>query len=133
MLVEKKRKYSAEIPTSSLADIVFLLLIFFLVTTTINTDKGISLLLPASGQTKAVPKKNILNILINDYGEVLLEGEPIQVPFIKTEIEKRIAENKNLIVSVKTTKKTQYEVFINVMDQLKMANATKISIAEPEN
>ena len=133
MLVEKKRKYSAEIPTSSLADIVFLLLIFFLVTTTINTDKGISLLLPASGQTKAVPKKNILNILINDYGEVLLEGEPIQVPFIKTEIEKRIAENKNLIVSVKTTKKTKYEVFIDVMDQLKMANATKISIAEPEN
>lgn len=133
MLVEKKRKYSAEIPTSSLADIVFLLLIFFLVTTTINTDKGISLLLPASGQTKAVPKKNILNILINDYGEVLLEGEPIQVPFIKTEIEKRIAENKNLIVSVKTTKKTKYEVFISVMDQLKMANATKISIAEPEN
>ena len=132
MLVEKKKKYSAEIPTSSLADIVFLLLIFFLVTTTINTDKGISLLLPASGQTKAVPKKNILNILINDYGEVLLEGEPIQVPFIKTEIEKRIAENKNLIVSVKTTKKTKYEVFISVMDQLKMANATKISIAEPE-
>ena len=132
MLVEKKKKYSAEIPTSSLADIVFLLLIFFLVTTTINTDKGISLLLPASGQTKAVPKKNILNILINDYGEVLLEGEPIQVPFIKTEIEKRIAENKNLIISVKTTKKTKYEVFISVMDQLKMANATKISIAEPE-
>ena len=90
------------------------------------------MLLPASGQTKAVPKKNILNILINDYGEVLLEGEPIQVPFIKTEIEKRIAENENLIVSVKTTKKTQYEVFISVMDQLKMANATKISIAEPE-
>ena len=132
MLVEKKKKYDSEIPTSSLADIVFLLLIFFLVTTTINTDKGISLLLPASGQTKAVPKKNILNILINDYGEVLLEGEPIQVPFIKTEIEKRIAENENLIVSVKTTKKTQYEVFISVMDQLKMANATKISIAEPE-
>lgn len=132
MLIEKKKKYDAEIPTSSLADIVFLLLIFFLVTTTINTDKGISLLLPASGQTKAVPKKNILNILINDYGEVLLEGEPIQVPFIKTEIEKRIAENENLIVSVKTTKKTQYEVFISVMDQLKMANATKISIAEPE-
>ncbi|NVM05275.1 MAG: biopolymer transporter ExbD [Candidatus Helarchaeota archaeon] len=132
MLVEKRKTQKAEIPTASLADIVFLLLIFFLVTTTINTDKGISLLLPAAGQTKSVPKKNLLNILINDYGDVLLQGEPIQIPYIQNEIKRRIQENPNLIVSVKTGKKTKYEIFIAVMDQLKLAEAKRISIAEPE-
>lgn len=133
MLVEKMRTRGAEIPTASLADIVFLLLIFFLVTTTINTDKGISLLLPAAGQTKNVPKQNILNILINDYGEVLLQSEPIQIPYIRSEIKKRIGENPNLIISLKTGRKTKYDVFIAVMDELKAANASKISIAEPES
>ena len=133
MLVEKRKSSEAEIPTSSLADIVFLLLIFFLVTTTINTDKGISLQLPASGQTKSVPKKNLCNLLINDFGDVLLQGEPIQIPYIQNEIRKRIQENPNLIISVKTGKKTAYEIFIQVMDQLKLSDAKRISIAEPES
>lgn len=132
MLVEKRKTSSSEIPTSSLADIVFLLLIFFLVTTTMNTDKGISLQLPAAGQTKTVPKKNLCNLLINDFGDVLLQGEPIQVPYIQNEIRKRINENSNLIISVKTGRKTHYDIFIQVMDQLKLAEAKRISLAEPE-
>jgi len=132
MLVEKRKAHKAEIPTASLADIVFLLLIFFLVTTTINVDKGIPLLLPAAGQTRSVPRGNLLNILINDYGEVLLQGEPIQIPYIQNEIRRRAQENPNLIVSIKTGKRTKYEIFIAVVDQLKLADFNKISIAEPE-
>ena len=133
MLVgNRKTIIEPEIPTASLPDIVFLLFLFFLVTTNFTSDKGISLLLPAEGQVKTVPKKNILNILINDYGEVLLQGEPIQIPYIQNEVKRRIQENPNLIVSLKTGKKTKYEVFIAVMDQLKMADAKRISLAEPE-
>ncbi len=65
MLVEKKKKRSSEIPTASLADIAFLLLIFFLVTTTIDVDRGIGLTLPPKGETTEVRKKNILNLLVN--------------------------------------------------------------------
>jgi biopolymer transport protein ExbD len=133
MLVgNRKTIIEPEIPTASLPDIVFLLFLFFLVTTNFTSDKGISLQLPAEGQVKTVPKKNILNILINDYGEVLLQGEPIQIPYIQNEVKRRIQENPNLIVSLKTGKKTKYEVFIAVMDQLKMADAKRISLAEPE-
>ena len=132
MLVEKRKTHQAEIPTASLADIVFLLLIFFLVTTTINVDKGIPLLLPASGQTRSVPKGNILNIIINDYGMVMLQGEEIQIPYIQNEIRRRVQENPNLIVSIKTGKKTRYETFISVVDQLKLSDFNKISLAEPE-
>ena len=132
MLLGKGRKESQGIPTSSLADIAFLLLIFFLVTTTINTDKGIELALPRWGDELNVSKKNILNVLINASGEVMLAEEPIQIPLIKQNIEKRLEANDKLIISVKTDPDTQYEVFIQVVDQLKLANATRISIAEPD-
>jgi len=132
MLLGKGRKESQGIPTSSLADIAFLLLIFFLVTTTINTDKGIELALPRWGDELNVSKKNILNVLINASGEVMLAEEPIQIPLIKQNIEKRLEANDKLIISIKTDPDTKYEVFIQVVDQLKLANATRISIAEPD-
>jgi len=46
-------------------------------------------------------------------------------------IEQKIQENSNLIVSVKTDRETKYDVFVQVLDELKVANATRISIAEP--
>ena len=49
MISDNRKKKEAEIPTSSLADMAFLLLTFFLVTTTIDVDKGITLVLPAKG------------------------------------------------------------------------------------
>jgi len=57
MALLKKKKRVSEIPTSSLADIAFLLLIFFLVSTTIDMDKGLGLILPAEGQEIKVRKE----------------------------------------------------------------------------
>jgi biopolymer transport protein ExbD len=102
------------------------------VTTTIDVDKGIGLVLPAKGETKAVRSQNITNLLINAQGEVLLDDNPIDVNLVKNVIQKKIAEKPNLIVSVKTDQDTQYWVYIKVLDQLKQANASRISIAEPE-
>ena len=132
MLVEKKKSRLSEIPTSSLADIAFLLLIFFLVTTTIDVDKGISLVLPEKGETKEVHKRNIANILINANGQVMLNEEPIEIPMLRNRVKQMITENDKLIISVKTDAKTKYETYVDVLDELKLANATKISIAEPE-
>ncbi len=132
MWANKRKRRPAEIPTASLADIAFLILIFFLVTTQIDVDKGIGLVLPAKGETKAVRSENITNLLINAQGEVLLDDNPIEVNLIKTIIQTKIAERPNLIVSVKTDLETDYWVFIKVLDQLKQANASRISIAEPE-
>jgi len=133
MLLEKRQKTVAEIPTSSLADISFLLLIFFLVTTTIDIDKGIGLVLPAKGETKAVRSQNISNLLINAQGEVLLDDIPTPIQQIKAVVTEKLAQRPLLIVSVKTDKETDYWVYIKVLDQLKQANASRISIAEPEN
>ena len=132
MILEKRKKRPAEIPTSSMADIAFLLLIFFLVTTTIDMDKGLTLVLPAPGEEKEIPKENISNLLINAAGNVMLDEEFIPLNQIASTVKIKILNNKNLIISVKTDRETDYQVFVSVLDQLKMANATRISIAEPE-
>ncbi len=131
-MLTKRRFKGGEIPTASMADIAFLLLIFFLVTTTIDMDKGLGIVLPAEGQEMEISKKNILNCLINSSGQVLLGGEPTEVRNINRVIRQKLAANNKLVISVKAHEKTAYKDYIRVIDQLKIANATRISIAESE-
>ena len=133
MFLGKDKKKGTEIPTASLADIAFLLLIFFLVTTTIDTDKGISLALPPMGETMEVRKTNIANLLINANGNVMLNEEPIAIQLISDRARQMLLENQNLIFSVKTDIQTKYDVYIDVLDELKQASAQRISIADPES
>jgi len=127
----KKRSFKGgEIPTSSMADIAFLLLIFFLVTTTIDTDKGLGIVLPPPGDIEIeIRKENILNCWINSQGKVLLGEEPISVAQIHRVVGQKLRKNDKLIISVKSHPKTTYNDYVRVIDQLKMADAKRISIA----
>ena len=123
-MAKKKRRFrGGEIPTSSMADIAFLLLIFFLVTTTIDIDKGLGIVLPAEGQELEIRKENILNLLVNSMGQVLVGEEPVKMEDVNRVIRERLRANDRLIISVKTHGKTKYRDFIAAIDQLKMANA----------
>ena len=129
-MIRNRRFKGGEIPTGSMADIAFLLLLFFLVTTTIDTDKGLGIVLPPAGDVEIeIQKKNILNCLINSQGKVLLDEEPTDVEQIGRIVKKKLSQNPLLIVSVKAHPKTAYTDYVQVIDQLKIANAKKISIA----
>jgi len=132
MLLNNRQRREARIPNDSMADIAFLLLCFFLVTTSLDLDKGLQLGLPPKGEAKPIPKKNIASILINAAGEVAIDENETPILSIKDIIKRRLAENSKLIVSIKTARQTPYQVYVKVIDQVKMAEATKISIAEPE-
>ena len=88
--MSKSKERKAEINSSSMADIAFLLLIFFLVTTTIATDKGIALLLPPKLDENQPPpeflkhQRNIFKILVNSSDRILVEDEPLtDIPLIR--------------------------------------------------
>ncbi|MEE2728435.1 MAG: biopolymer transporter ExbD [Candidatus Latescibacterota bacterium] len=136
MIKKREGRVSPEIPTASMADIAFLLIVFFLVTTTMNQDKGLSLHLPPVGETKEVQSKNILNVWINARDHLaFFENDqltPIPSGQLQSQIKARLAENDKLIISVKTERGATYRTFVDVLDDLKMAGATKISIANPE-
>ncbi len=78
-----RNKRKAEVNSSSMADIAFLLLIFFLVTTTIATNKGLMLQLPPKPDPNQPPpdinknKRNIFKVLVNSQDRLLVEDEPL--------------------------------------------------------
>ncbi len=131
-MIKKRKIAQAEIPTSSMADIAFLLLLFFLVATVIDVDTGIGLTLPEYippdeiEEVKVDPDR-MAAILINENGDVLVDGKPTSVFQIKNILKPRIQSkielpsNKKLIVSVKTDRKTSYNPYIQALDQVKLA------------
>lgn len=133
MVLRKNKEKDVEIPSASLADIVFLLLIFFLVTTSIDTQKGLDLVLPPPGDTEIkIPKKNITNLFINAAGQAMIDNKVIDIREISGIVKEKLYENPLLIVSLKTHKDSDYNVYVKVLDQLKKADAKRISIANPE-
>ena len=136
-MIKYKRRPSVEINSSSMADIAFLLLIFFLVTTTISMDQGIEIVLPAEGEEMKINKNNITVISINESGKVLFNGrfvrekslDPNNLYQLKSLVENEIAKNDKMIFSIQTTDKTRFSDYMKVLDYVKQANATKISIA----
>jgi len=129
-LLKKEGIRSVEMPSSSMADIAFLILIFFMVATTIDMDKGIGIVLPAEGGEIEMSSKNITNILIDPRGTVLMDNKEVQIKEIKGLIESIQLQNPKMVFSVKAHPRTKYKVYIEVLDQLKQANTRVISIAE---
>ena len=125
-----------EIPTASMADIAFLLIVFFLVTTTMNQDKGLSLHLPPIGESKEVKEKNVCNIWINASDQIaFFENDQFSVVAfdeLRSQVEQRLAANDKLIISLKAERGATYSIFVSVLDELKLSGAQRISIAEPE-
>jgi len=134
VLDQKKAKVSDEIPTSSMADIAFLLLIFFLVTTVFPKDKGLAIVLPEEGVTAQVNQKNILHLIVQpDCRVVLKRGEATNEQTLRAaEVEgvwrQEAAQNPNLIAAVKTDPDAPYKCMVDVLDALHLANADKISL-----
>jgi biopolymer transport protein ExbD len=130
---------SGEVPMSSTADIAFLLLVFFLVTTVFPKDKGLAIVLPEQSEEVAVSQKNILHLLIQPNGIVdVKRGESQQVQQMRPqEIEglwrQEVVANPNLIAAVKTHPDAPYKFMVDVLDALHSANAERISLQILEN
>ncbi len=137
--LKRHAKPSSGIPTASLADIVFLLLIFFLVTTSMNPAKGLGLTLPPPGEQVEINPENILKILVRADGAILVEGEPTPLNEVRQKVEQKRMEFKaergqdeEIIVSLLAVPDASYRNMVDVLDEIKLAGAKKISIATPE-
>ena len=131
---KNKIKVSSEIPTASMADIAFLLMIFFLVTTTFPKDRGLAIVLPEEGVEAQVSQRNILHLIVQPNGVIdVRRGESQQVQQLRPqEIEavwrQEVTANPNVIAAVKTHPQAPYRYMIDVLDALHAANAERISL-----
>ncbi len=125
----RKSKVPDEIPNSSLADIAFLLLIFFMVSTVFAVEEGLLLQLPSQeGIVKKISRKNIMRLSAFPDGHVEMDDELIPINQIKVRVEQAIIDNPKLVVVVETHPEARYGLMIDVLDELKLARATRISL-----
>ncbi|MEQ9285570.1 MAG: biopolymer transporter ExbD [Cyclobacteriaceae bacterium] len=132
----RKQKANQEVNTGSMADIAFLLLIFFLVATTLLQEQGLDLHLPQKKENNStstqIEKRNLFKVLINSRQEILVEGEYRKnTSGLKDEVKAFVLNNgkkghlsenpKKATVSLKTNRGTKYATFIEVLDELKGA------------
>ena len=135
-LLDKRNddREEGEINTAGLADISFLLLIFFLITTTFDTDTGIGMTLPPPLQNQEPPPvkdSNMLKILISAESQVLIEEEASSMQQIRDEVKKHVlnrgqnpdysATPEDALVSIKTDRATPYRSYIDALDEVKTA------------
>lgn len=125
----RKKGMSDEMSTASMSDIAFLLLIFFLVTTIFAEEQGLPLVLPGqASDTAQIKQKNLLNIEIASNNVVTLDGTVFPIMAIETEVRRRIAANDKLVIQMKCDPDSFYGTMVDVLDELRLADARKISV-----
>ena len=126
-------RMSNEINAGSMADIAFLLLIFFLVTTTIAEDKGITVKLPPwSEEDPDITKlksRNVFAVLVNAQNDLLVRGEVMDITMLREKTKEFIVnptKREDLserptkaIITLKNDRGTNYETYVNVYNELK--------------
>ena len=124
-----------EINAGSMADIAFLLLIFFLVTTTIDVDKGITVKLPPWSEEEPdvtkLKKRNVYSVMVNAQNLLLVRGEEMRIEDLRMNAKDFIANPQRredmaekptkAIISLKNDRGTKYETYLAVYNELKAA------------
>ncbi len=137
-MLKRRIKTSDEIPTSSMADIAFLLLVFFLVTTHFLEEKGLGLVLPEPNPSKdqiaKVRKSNMMYFVVHGSNHIVMkhqdEERVMAVPEIRSFVHARLQANDQLIVSIKPAPDAPYGAMIDVLDELRAADARKITLGQ---
>lgn len=136
-MLRRKRKDMGGIPTSSMSDVAFLLLVFFLSTTKFDIKKGLGINLPAASQNaqKKVKLKdeNITKVWIDADGMITLKTkeneETVSMNQLESKVRKLVYDNPNMVVSLKTDRKSKYQNMVKALDRLQAAGAEKISLS----
>lgn len=114
------------IPTSSMGDIAFLLLVFFMVTTIFRDENGLPVELPRAEAGEEVNRELVSNIYINRGGQISIDDRLVEIKHIRDIMGTKISDNPQLIVAFKTDNYADYGTVSDVMEELKEVNAVRV-------
>ena len=126
MAFNRSTKKETNIPTSSMGDIAFLLLVFFMVTVVFTDESGLVVKLPRAEAGEEAIRDLISNVYINEAGMISIDDMIVRPQDVTPLMSNKVAENPFMIVAFKTDKYTPYGVVSEVMEALKEANAVKV-------
>lgn len=128
MQFKKKVKATSEIPTASLPDIVFMLLLFFMVTTVLRRSVGIPVDLPVAKKIqKLEAKKNVTHIYANSMGEISIDDKLVRTSDIRKIMYKKFVENPRTIASLKVDRNAPMYVVTDIQQELREGGVLPIN------
>lgn len=128
MKLREEKKSTPRIPTASMGDIAFLIIIFFMTTSIFSREKGLKIVLPEKGSEVKIKSENILTIAVNPQGEVLIKDKIVNIPELKDIVKTELANNPELVIALRVSRTAPYKTMIDVFDELKLAKAERISL-----
>ncbi|MEJ5348367.1 MAG: biopolymer transporter ExbD [Desulfosoma sp.] len=130
MLVHRRKRprYTVQAPLTSLIDIVFLLLVYFLLTTNFLTEEGIRVQLPQALSVVPSEDREII-VTLSSEGDVYLGAKAVTLEDLSTVIKERLQSNPETAVVLKADRSLVLDRVVQVMDTIKAAGAARLRLA----
>jgi biopolymer transport protein ExbD len=127
-----RKKRSLVINLTSLIDVMFLLVLFFMVSATFVSQPAISLELPDAKHAD-VARQTPVVVYVDERGSVYINDEPVEMALFEQELVSRLADSAEKAVVLKADARVSHGVVIHVLDQIKGAGVKKLVVAtEPQ-
>lgn len=135
MFVGRHRHRREEIPQSSLADIAFLLLVFFIASTTFAIERGLPLVLPSARRAVALTVRpaDVFRIQSHADGTVTANGRALRLeelaPLLRAgNTSRRDAGQEEYVVLIETDPRAEYRLMVDVLDQVRLADCRRVAL-----
>ena len=124
----KNSKEQAEIKITPLIDMVFILLIFFIVTTSFVSETGLTVERPQARSSESLERESVL-IGIGPSGEIYMSGQRVSIFSLRPLIEHQLKNNPKLSTVLVADKSVSAELIVRVMDELRLGGVERIALA----
>lgn len=121
----------SEINLTPMLDVVFIMLIFFVVTTSFVKESGVEVNRPSAETAEVRARGNIL-LAIRPNGEIWMDGRAVDIRAVRANVERLRAENPEGEVVIQGDREAQIGLLVRVMDQVRLAGVSNVSIAAAE-
>ena len=130
MNFNRKSKVGSAIPTASMADISFLLLVFFMVSTVFVRYRGVPVELPQAEKIeKLESRRNVLQVWVSSEGQVSIEDRIISIDAVGKVVHRHLTANPRLIISLRGDKDSEFGVISDVMGKLRKVEALRVNFS----
>ncbi|QTA83754.1 Putative Biopolymer transporter, ExbD/TolR-like [Desulfonema limicola] len=123
-----RRTKGAEINMAPLIDMIFILLIFFLVTTSFVKQSAVEIQRPSAQSAEKKEKVNLM-VEVSENGSIFIEGQHTDIRFLSARIKRFAAETPGGSILIAADRQSQTGLIINILDQCRMAGIDNISVA----